>query len=230
VRLPRTVPDRAFPNAVALFPLIGWAIGVAVGAFDAVASRALPAFVVAALDLTALVVLTGALHIDGIADSADGILGDLPRERRLEVMREPGVGAFGIVAVVLVLLLEYGALISLAPAIHLFALVTALTLSRWTMSLLLVVFPYARGAGVASPFRAGLSWVHLAISSALALALLLWPFGALPLAFAVAAAAPALLVGWLALRRLGGCTGDVYGAGGELAFAAVLVAFSAIRG
>ena len=228
LRLPRSIPDGAFPGAVAVFPLVGLLIGVAVAAIDAGASSILPAFVVAALDLVAIVVIAGGLHLDGLADATDGLLGDLPRERRLEVMREPAVGTYGIAAVVLVLLVEYGALLSLGPAIRLASLVAALTLSRWAMSLMLWLFPYARDPGVGSPFRAGLSSAHTAISTAVAMVVALALFGTAGLVLLITAASLALLVGLLALRRVGGCTGDVYGAGGELAFAGSLVAVVAL--
>lgn len=222
VRLPRVIPQGAFPASVALFPIVGAAIGASVSVIDTLASRVLPAFVVAALDMIVLIVVSGALHVDGLADTADGLLGDLPREKRLEVMRDPTVGTFGVLAIVLILLIQYGSLISLGPGIRVGALFVAAVLSRWTMSVLLRLFPYARESGIGSPFRNGLSWTHVVVSTVLAGALSFSVLGTTGVALMVAAAIPALLTGRLAQVRIGGCTGDTYGAGGELAFAAVL--------
>jgi adenosylcobinamide-GDP ribazoletransferase len=228
LRLPRSIPDGAFPGAVALFPLVGLAIGGLVASVDALLGLVLPRSVIAAIDLAFLAVLSGGLHLDGLADAVDGLLGNLRRERRLEVMREGGIGAFGVVAVVLVLLLEYGGLVSLGPVIRFAALVAAVALSRWAMSLLLWAFPYARAEGAGSAFRSGLRPAHLLVSTLLAglIVAALFCFGGVLLL--VVSGGVALLVGWYAVRRVGGCTGDVYGAGGELAFAATLVAIAGL--
>lgn len=228
VRLPRSVPEGAFPGAVALFPLVGLAIGGLVASVDALLGLVLPTSVIAAIDLAFLAMLSGGLHLDGLADAADGLLGNLPRERRLEVMREGGIGAFGGVAVALVLLLEYGGLVSLEPVIRFPALVAAVALSRWSMSLLLWAFPYARAEGTGSAFRSGLRPAHLLAATLFAGLTVgaLFSFGGV-LLWAVSGGT-ALLVGWYAVRRVGGCTGDVYGAGGELAFAATLVAIAGL--
>ena len=228
VRLPREVPDGAFPGAVALFPLVGLAIGGLVASVDALLGLVLPAPITAAVDLAFLAMLTGGLHLDGLADAADGLLGNLRPERRLEVMREGGIGAFGVVAVVLVLLLEYGGLVSLEPQIRFAALVAAVVLSRWAMSLLLWAFPYARAEGTGSAFRSGLRPAHLLVSTLLAglIAGALFTFGAVLLL--VIAGGIALLVGWYAVRRVGGCTGDVYGGAGELVFAATVAAIAGL--
>lgn len=228
VRLPHSLPDGAFPGAVTLFPLVGLAIGALAAAVDAVLGLVLPAPATAAVDLALLAALSGGLHLDGLADAADGLLGNLPRERRLEVMREGSVGAFGVAAVVLVLLLEYGGLVALGPASRFAALVAAAALSRWAMSLLLWAFPYARAEGAGSAFRSGLRPAHLLGSTLLAalVAGALFSFDGLLLL--VLGGGVALLVGRCALARIGGCTGDVYGAGGELAFAATLVAIAGL--
>ncbi len=223
LRLPSPVPDGAFPNAVALFAPVGLALGVLVGAADAALGRAVPASVAAALDLALLVVATGALHLDGLADATDGLLGNMPRERRLEAMREPGVGAFGLVAVAVVLIVEYAALAATPAAFRLASLAAALAVSRWSMGALLWLFPYARAHGIATAFRTGLGPAHVLVATLVTAAIVLAFLGAAGIVVAVTGCVVALAVGWRAARAIGGCTGDVYGAAGELAFAACLV-------
>jgi adenosylcobinamide-GDP ribazoletransferase len=228
VRLPRTVPAAAFPNAVVWLPVIGGLLAEIVALVDLLLAPVLPASAVAAIDLALLAVITGGLHLDGLADAADGLLGNLSRERRLDVMREGGIGAFGAAALCLTLLVEYGALVGIAPEARPWALVVAACISRWGMSLMLGVFPYARAAGAGTPFRSGLRPGHVLVAAVVALGLaLLLADRAGVLLFATGTMV-ALAVGVVAMRRIGGCTGDVYGAGGELAFAAVLVAFSGL--
>jgi adenosylcobinamide-GDP ribazoletransferase len=228
VRLPRVIPEGAFPGAVALFPVIGLAIGVVVAGVDALLGQVLPVTVTSGVDLLLLAVLTGGLHLDGLADAADGLLGNLPRERRLAVMREGGVGAFGAAALVFALLLEYGGLVSLGPVIRPAALVVAVALSRWTMSLLLWAFPYARAEGAGSAFRSGLRLRHPLVATLFAVIIAAAVFSAAAALLLVISGGVGLLVGFYALRRLGGCTGDVYGAAGELAFAATLVTITGL--
>jgi len=228
VPLPRSLPASAFPQAVAWFPLVGGFLGVLVAAADALLGRLLSGTVVSALDLALLAVLTGGLHLDGLADATDGLLGNLPRERRLEVMRDGGIGAFGATALALTLLVEYGALLGLTPGIRFAAIIATLAVSRWAMSLMVWAFPYARAEGSGSAFRAGLRWPHVAAAATFALIVAATAFSLVGVVAFVVSTLVALGVGRLAVRRVGGCTGDVYGAGGELAFAATLVALSGI--
>lgn len=228
VRLPRSLPEGSFPGAVALFPLVGVLVGVLVGILGLLCELLLPTSVVVAIDLAFLAVLTGGLHFDGLADAADGLLGNLRPERRLAVMREGSIGAFGVLALVLVLLVEYAGLASLTPAMRVAALVTAAALARWSMSLLLWAFPYARAVGTGSAFKSGLRPAHLLVATLSAGLIAGILFSAAGVLLILLTATVALFVGWLAVRRVGGCTGDVYGAAGELTFAATVAAISGL--
>lgn len=212
--------------SVPWFPLVGCAIGGAVAILDAALSTALPVWPVAVLDVAALAMLSGGLHIDGLADAADGLLGGGDRPRRLAVMREPAIGAFGVATVVLVLLLDVGTLASASPrAIPLWVAAGA---SRWAMAVGIWALPSARADGLAAAIRTGIGPRHALVATILAAALL-FPAGAAGLAGIAAAAGAAALVGARAARVLGGATGDVHGAIGELSFTSALVAAVVIR-
>ena len=228
VRLPARVPAATFPNAVAWFPLVGALLGVLIATADALLEGLLPPTVVSGLDIALLALVTGGLHLDGLADAADGLVGNLPRERRLDVMRDGGIGAFGAATLALTLLVEYSALVALPAGMRFAAIVVVVAVSRWAMSVMLWSFPYARVSGSGSAFRSGLRASHL--TAAAALALVIAGVGASWVGVVVfgVSAVVALLIGSLAVRRIGGCTGDVYGAGGELTFAAALVVFSGV--
>lgn len=216
-------PDR---RTFAWFPVVGAAIGAALTLVWLGASEVWSPAVAGALVVATDLAITGALHVDGLADSADGLLPHLPRDRRLEVMTQPDVGAFALGVVPAVLLLRWAALAGgEVPAL---ALVGTWAAARTVVAVVPALVPYARGEGLASPFLAGAGrWIALALLPAGALLVVAsgW-VGAAALAALVVAAAG--VVG-LARRRLGGFTGDVLGAAIVLGETAALLALAVER-
>jgi adenosylcobinamide-GDP ribazoletransferase len=213
----------------AYFPAIGAVVGLAAAAvFVLMDSFSAPLLAAVAATAT-LALLTGGLHLDGLADSADGLFGGGDVARRLEVMRDPRLGSFATVAVVLVLLGDVAALASMSPGTAVAALVIAGALSRLAMLSVITLVPYVRSSGLgAAAGNASHRAFDLALGGALAAVacLLDWP-RALVAACLVALAAVAVAA--LARRRLGGATGDVYGATAELGMLAALIAFAVHR-
>ena len=185
----------------------------------------------AAFLVVTLVIVTRALHLDGLMDVCDGVFGGFTPERRLEIMRDPRVGAFGVAGGITVLLLKYGALAALlglpGPGKE-WALLLFPALSRWTMVVLLGAFPYVRTQGLGSPFHGGGVKLATIVAglSALAASFLLGGFAGLGLFFG--AVAVAWLVGWAMGRALGGLTGDTYGATNEIIETTVIIAATAL--
>ena len=221
----RTFTSQEMGRAVGWFPLVGALLGAILAGLDWALTRILPDGVTAVLILAASVVATGALHLDGFLDACDGLFGGYTPEKRLEIMRDERVGAFGLAGGVLLLLLKWSAL---AAASHRAAALTlTLTLSRWAISLAIVSAPYARekGLGRAMKDHAGKAQIALSTISALIVAVLVGRWLGL-LALALAA-----LTTWLAVRftltKIPGLTGDLYGAISELVEAAVLLIFVA---
>jgi adenosylcobinamide-GDP ribazoletransferase len=207
------------PGTMSYFPLVGAATGAVLGRLWHDGGRRLGPLAAASVVVAADAVLTGALHLDGLADSADGLLAHVPRQRRLDIMAAPEIGAFGATTLCLNLLLRTSALSALRPSP---AFLTSLyASSRSLMVLASRALPYARpGGGLASAFLApppptgggGTPALVAAGTIAAALAgerLRAGRGGATPLATGLAAGAGVLL---LARRRLGGFTGDVLGA------------------
>jgi len=144
---PASVPD---PGALDWFPVVGAAIGLAVGGAWWLATKAWPPIAAAAVVVVVDVALTGYLHLDGLADAADGLLPPMPRERRLEVMADPAVGAFGAVTLLGVVVLRFAAL---ASSVALPLVVGALWCgSRTAMAIVARTVHYARPGGLASAF------------------------------------------------------------------------------
>ena len=144
---------RPTPGALRWFPVVGAALGLALGGIWWLVGRAWPPLAAAGIVVVADLALTGLLHLDGLVDTADGLLPPLPRERRLAVMRQPDAGAFGIGAAGAVLILRWAALASIRPAPLLLGGLWCL--SRTAMAACARGMPYARAeGGIASAFGA----------------------------------------------------------------------------
>jgi adenosylcobinamide-GDP ribazoletransferase len=207
-----------------LFPLVGAGVGALSGGVAVLLHPMLPAFVAAGIAVAVAVVVTGAMHIDALADIADAA-GVLTRERALEVMRDSRVGAFGAAAIALDLLIKVGALAALLDAGDAFAgLVAAGALSRAVPAPLAVLLPYPRaGGGPGSVLTGSVSRYAAAISVLLALGIATLAAGLSGLWLAATAGVVALALGVVYRHWLGGATGDALGAVTELAETAVLV-------
>lgn len=214
-RLPIPVPvgpQRALAGTLWAAPLAGWLVG-AVGAAVLLAGSqfGVPPLAAASAALAATVIVTGALHEDGLSDTVDGFWGGRDRVRRLEIMRDSRIGSYGAAALGLSLLLRWSVLASLAPANAALALVVAHGASRALLPAHLRALPPARDEGLS----AGSGRVtRLTAGVALALGLLpLTAFGLFGLGATTAGlAALFLLFGDLCRRRIGGQTGDTAGA------------------
>jgi adenosylcobinamide-GDP ribazoletransferase len=212
------------------FPLVGAGLGAVVGGIAAALATPLSPLLAVAVALAAGTALSGALHLDGLADSADA-LGAHSREQALEIMRDHAVGAYGTVALILDLLVKAAALSALAGGKDVLAFaVAAGALSRSMPVVLAAALPYARPGGgtAASLTRAARGRAVAAAVIGVAIAALVVGLDALPLAACFAALATVLgvaLKGWL-----GGVTGDVLGASVELSEATVLVVAVALVG
>lgn len=209
------------------FPLVGAGVGALAGSVRLLCGSPLGASVAAVLAMVVLVVLTGALHQDGLADTADGLGARGARTRRLEVMRDPATGVFGTLALLAWALLLVSVLATLDGARALEALVAACALARWAALAHAAGTPPARGDGLGASLR--VSRASLAAASLTAAALALAVCG--PGAGAVAIGAGALAAGVsiaFARSMFGGRTGDTLGATVAVAELAVCVALLAV--
>ena len=227
-----TLRDGALASARQWFPFVGLGIGVALAVLDwglnrgfwAITGGEFPPLLLAALLVTSLIVLTRALHLDGFMDTCDGLFGGADAGRRLEIMRDPHVGAFAVAGAICLLLITTTTLIALPAWDRLFALLIVPCLSRWAMVATMAVFPYARREdGLGSAFFAGGTRIQTLIATVLAVVAAIVFAGPTGIVLLAVAGATALVVGRYATSRLGGVTGDVYGAVNELATMAMLV-------
>jgi adenosylcobinamide-GDP ribazoletransferase len=209
---------EALAGSVPFFPVVGLFIGAAALAADGLARMLVPSLPAAVCTILLLIAVSGGLHMDGLADTADGFGSARPRERVLEIMRDSRIGSMGVIAVVAVILLKVAFLDAVpfslrGPAVLLMP-VAGRSALVWSMSLL----PYARPEG-------GLATAFLKkgtpVLAAWALLFLLACGAAMAgwAGLAAAAAVPMVMAGWHAVcrRRIGGFTGDTLGASCELA-------------
>ena len=214
-------------QAQGLFPLVGLLLGLVLVGLDRAFSKALPPDATDVLLVVALVLLTGALHVEGLADACDGLFGGQTREDRLAIMRDPRIGVYGALGLTGILALKWAGLQSLPVDVRVEGLLLAPVLSRWSLVAVIAVFPYARAEGLGREFRAH-SWpwgVPLAWLTALAASGALLGAGGLVLAAAMTISA--LLLGWYCAAKLGGLTGDTYGAITEVVEVFTLLAIGA---
>jgi adenosylcobinamide-GDP ribazoletransferase len=211
-RLP--VPSGVYPlgSGVLWLP----AVGLLLGGFLALAELGLrwlevSSLLEAAVLVTLLLVASGALHADGLMDTCDAVFAHASPERRLEIMRDPRAGTFGVVGLVCVVALKISALASLPEGSRTGLLWLAPGLGRWSILLVAALFPYGRASGLGAPLKAAATPRALAIASLLPLAacVLVGPIGLLSGALA---ALTALALGRWLMRLLPGLTGDCYGA------------------
>jgi adenosylcobinamide-GDP ribazoletransferase len=206
----RTEADLA--GSVLYFPLVGLVLGglLAVLAFSL--TYAVPPLLTSALLVVAFLAPSGGLHMDGLADTADGFLGSRVRERTLEIMRDSHVGAMGALGIACVLLVKWAALASVAERdLWRVALLTPVA-GRAVMVLHLAALPYARPDGLGAVFygrrhRADAAWAVLALFLTGGLVL-----GVRGVAVGIASAVVALGMAVVFTRRIGGVTGDTLGA------------------
>jgi adenosylcobinamide-GDP ribazoletransferase len=214
------VTAKTSGQSLTYFPLVGLILGAILLGLHYGLTLILPPPVVNALLVIALVILTGAHHLDGFIDTCDGVIAGKSKKERLAIMSDSKVGAFGIVGAILLLLLKYA---SLSSASILPSLLLMPTLSRWAMVGIIFTFPYAKSSGMGLAFKQGASWQRLTISTAIALiaavVLLKW-WG---LVLVVTLGLIAFGIASYFRSRLGGLTGDNYGAINELAEVLVLL-------
>lgn len=217
---------ESFGRSVKMLPLIGAIIGALLGggAYLLQTYLFVPAHLLAALLVIAEIIITGGLHCDGFMDTADGVFSGRPRERMLEIMKDSRVGAFGAMAFGLLILLKYSLYLDMPPALLPLACLTMGIGGKLGLVIAVTRFSYARPEGLGKMFYSHHGRYALPLAALLALAMAA-PFGGRPLLGLAAAVVSAYAAARYVSARLGGLTGDVYGAVNELAELAVLCVF-----
>ena len=221
----RESPDALGRSAV-WFPVIGLGVGVVLVAAERLTALVFPSLLAALLTVTVWKLLTGGLHLDGLADCLDSLAGR-DAEHRLTIMRDSRIGAFGAIGLILLLLLEIVAVAELQPGVRARALLVVPVIARATPPLLVRLFPQARPEGLGAAFGAGVDRWAAPVALAIALVVAVAALHAVGLlVFAVSVVSALALARFFSARVLG-ITGDVLGAAIEVAELAGLLTVSA---
>jgi adenosylcobinamide-GDP ribazoletransferase len=221
----RPSPD-ALGRAAPWFPIIGLGIGVVLVATERVTQLIFPLLLGGLLTVTAWKLLTGGLHLDGLADCLDG-LGGRDAEHRLAIMRDSRIGAYGALGLILLLLLEIAALTELSPGVRARSLLVVPVVARATPPLLARLFPPARAEGLGAAFGAGVGALAAPIALSIALVVAIVALHVLGVVVMAVSVVSALAVTRFFAARVSGITGDVLGAAIELAELTGLLTVSA---
>lgn len=212
------VDSHGLSQSIIFFPVVGGIIGAANAGLYLILEPFIPRTVLSVLIIALPIFLTGGIHFDGLLDSADGLFSGRSRERSLEIMRDSRVGSMGVIAGILNVMLRYSVLNALPGAILPGLLITQAVTGRWVMSLALHIFPYARKeGGLGQGFTEEKGIINITLSTLLAITIICLTNGPTGIVIALIVGGLSLLVAVWAARKLGGLTGDVYGALNEVA-------------
>lgn len=204
--------DEELAASTAFFPLVGVVIGAAAALAYSIGDLIWSHHIAAIFAIATAVLLTGAFHEDGLADSADGLGGSFDRDRKLSIMRDSRIGTYGSVALILSILMKFHALAMIPTHLVPWVIICAHSVARWTALPLIIFNPYVREEGTGKPFAASVSKQSLFIGTTIVLVIAALCTGTDTILVG-AATITFLLAGQYFLRRqLGGVTGDTLGA------------------
>ena len=213
------------------FPVVGLIIGAILAVMNWVFGLFLPGAVTSSLTIVVLVIVTGAMHLDGFADTCDGLAGNKPAEERWKVMHDSRTGAFGVAGLILLLLVKFALLNSIPQEFTGPVLVIMPVISRWTMVYAISMYPYARNEGLGKAFKDGVTHTRLVIATIITLGLSIFLAWWADLDYYYIVAIGIIIVIWVLVvavseylrHKFAGLTGDTYGAINELAETGILL-------
>jgi adenosylcobinamide-GDP ribazoletransferase len=210
-------------RSISFFPIVGLLLGLVLFGLDRLLGLFLSPIVVNILLVIALVILTGALHLDGFVDTCDGLVVRSSASDKLKIMADTQAGAFGIVGVCCLILVKFAALFALPDVLRASALILTPVLSRWGMVYAIYAFSPAKKEGLGWAAKQKANWKGMATATVFALVMALsllnwWGAALLAVLFFILWAVSKYLS-----SRFGGLTGDNYGAINEFAEVVVLI-------
>lgn len=226
--------EASFGRSVGFFPLVGLVAGALLALVSLLTGGWLSATVRSTLLVSMAMFITGGLHCDGLMDTADGVLSGRSRERMLEIMKDSCAGSFGVVVMVLLVFWKWSLIHDMPESLLAPALISMMTFGRYAMVVAILRFPYARQNGMGKAFKtyAGPKSLWMASLTVVGLLVVLqFLFDTIAVIGAVISLLASILFSlalstWLT-RRLGGLSGDMYGAVTELSEVVVLTGFVA---
>jgi len=215
---------KEFAGSLPYYPVIGLLIGIILAAVYWLASLLLPVWVSSAIVVTAMVVVTGGMHLDGLIDAVDGVAAShKDPDIGKDVMKKPGIGAFGAVAVFIVLVLKIVLVANIPDDWMVGTLIILPVVSRWTMVYTVFAYPYARPQGAGNELKQATGWSSLMLATVTTLAIAVVIAGWAVLAIVIPVWLFTIMAANYFSRRFNGLTGDTYGAISELSEVLILL-------
>jgi len=210
-------------RSIGYFPVVGILIGLILAGLNYLLSLFLPSAIVNVLLVVSLLIISGALHLDGLVDTCDGIAGHKTPEERWQVMHDSQAGGFGIIGACCLLLVKCISLDSVPQSLMLLTLILLPVVSRWAMVYAVFAYPYARPSGLGKVFKQGARWPQLTMATLIALvvAVASLQLAGLAVMFAIWVIVMAMAI--YLKRKFAGLTCDTYGAINEVAEVCVLI-------
>lgn len=230
IPLHRDVTQKELGRSLVYFPLVGLGIGAVLFGLDRLFILFLPAAVGSALLLVVLVLLTGANHLDGFIDTCDGMAAGRSPQERLDIMCDSRVGGFGVVGACCLLLVKYVSLLFLPGAYRMAGLLLMPVLGRWAMVYAIFAYPSARKTGMGQTFKEQTDRWKMIIATLIAIAISVALMKLWGLALMAAIWLSVLVLASFLKGRLGGLTGDTYGALNEVVEVFVLILVPLVGG
>lgn len=216
------VSQETFGRSLAWFPIVGAIIGLALS-LNVFLFGILPQMVIAALIMALSVIITGGIHLDGFADTCDGLYGSTAKERALEIMRDSHIGSMAALGIAMLLVLKFSLLASMPQQILWKLLVLMAAFARWSQALSCFLSEYARDDGKARYFIEYATWRELLIGGAFTLALFLLSMKSQGAIIFFTSLLVISLPIYYIKARIGGMTGDTIGAINEVSEVTVLL-------
>ena len=216
-----------FIRSVGYYPVVGFLIGLILVGLYWLLAFFLPSAIISVLLIIALVMITGALHLDGFVDTCDGIGGHKTPEARWQVMHDSRAGGFGVIGACCLLLVKYISLnyiLENVPQLLLMVTLVLMTvISRWAMVYAIFAYPYAKPSGLGKVFKQGVNWVKFVMATLITLAVAAVLFQLAGLAIMLGIWVIVMIMANYLKRKFSGLTGDTYGAINEGAEVCVLL-------
>jgi adenosylcobinamide-GDP ribazoletransferase len=231
VKKDHEVNENDLARSMAYFPFVGFLIGIILVYADKLLLRFFPDTIANVFLIIVSLLMTRALHADGLADTVDGLMGGRDRESRLAIMRDSRIGTAGVLALFCVYLIKYICLNNLFNEYKTAALLTAPAFSRWSQMLMMFHAEYGREEGLGRSFVGHVRSGGLVLASVVSLGISAFVIvndsrtAALAIGIPLSIAVFTLIWRWFVIRKIGGVTGDTVGAANEMNEALTLLLF-----
>ncbi|MDD5432095.1 MAG: adenosylcobinamide-GDP ribazoletransferase [Candidatus Omnitrophica bacterium] len=222
----KSVSVKKLSGSLIYFPVVGLVIGLMLAAlYTLLINLDFTSFATSVITVIALIIITGGMHFDGLADTFDALLSVRSKEEMLRIMRDPHIGVMGVLSIISIVILKIGLLSSIDVENTIKAIILMCALGRWSAVFLMFNFPYARSEGKAKVFIDGMNLNIFTLSAAIVILISAAIWQAKGLLILLVMTGVVYLFGLLTKKKIGGITGDTLGAGIELAECAILFSF-----